>query len=444
MPSELFDPLFTSESVAAELDDRAWVQAMLDVEAALAEALAEAGLVRAEHAHVVVEHCRADLFDIASIGRRAASSGSPAIPLVRDLTALVPEDAARSVHFGATSQDVVDTAGVLVRRRALGPILDDARSVADACARLAGDYREAVLPGRSFGQHGPPTTFGCVAAGWMHGVDTALQQLTTMDHPLQFGGAVGTLAPLGDAGIEVRTALARRLELADPAVPWHTLRGDSVAFGGALARVLGALGKIARDVVTLGRTEIAEVAEPSAPGRGTSSTMPHKRNPVGSVLTSAAAHRAPGLVSSLYAGMLAEDARPAGPWHAEWETLRELLRLTGGAAAAMREVCGGLNVHPDRMRSDVDSTHGLVMAESVVAALTPHFGRLPAHDRVEHACAEAVEQGRHLREVLLDDTDVTGALGTDGVDAALDPASFLGSAGAFVDRALAEHRSCTS
>ncbi len=442
-PSEgLFDPIFTTDEVAGAVSDEAWVQAMLDVEAALARAASRAGLVPAAEAAVIAEHCQASRFDAAALGREAARSGSPVIPLVRALTGAVPEPASRHVHHGATSQDVLDTAAMLVCRRALAPLLADLSAAAESCAGLARAHRMTVMAGRSMLQQALPVTFGLKAAGWLSMIGQARARLADVRDArlaVQLGGAAGTLASLGGHGTEVAGLLADELGLAEPVLPWHTDRTRVAEVATALGMAAATLGKVARDVVLLAQTEVAEVAEPHAPGRGGSSTMPHKRNPVGAVLTTAAALRAPGLVATVLAAAVQEHERAAGGWHAEWEPLTDLLRIAGGAAARMREVLGGLEVDPERMAANLRMTDGLLMAEHVATVLAGRVGRLAAHDLVE-AAAGAAAGGRSLREVLLDDPAVREHLTPDELDAALDPAAYLGSAGAFVDRALDAHR----
>ncbi len=444
--SGLFDGIFTTEAVAAAVSDQAWLQAMLDVEAALAAAQARAGLVPDEAASAIAERCRAGDFDVRAIGRAAAGAGNPVVPLVEELTAAVPAGAAGYVHQGATSQDVLDTAAMLVTHRALGPILDDLAVVARCCAGLAERHRGTVIVGRTLLQHALPTTFGLKAAGWLSGVDESRERLATVREQrlaVQFGGAAGTLASLGDSGIAVAADLAGELGLAEPVLPWHTVRVRLGELAGALGTVAGALGKIARDVTLLAQTDVGEAAEPPAPGRGTSSTMPHKRNPVGSIVASACTQRVPGLVATLFGAMSHEHERAAGSWHAEWEPLTELLRIVGGAAGWLGDVtgsAGGLEVDAERMRANLDTTGGLLMAERVTTALASALGRMEAHELVRQACQRAVGEGRPLREVLLADGTVGEHLSTSEVDAALDPAGYLGSAGGFVDRALAAHR----
>jgi 3-carboxy-cis,cis-muconate cycloisomerase len=413
--------------VAGEVSDRAWLQAMLDFEAALARAVAPA-----EAAEAIAAACVAEEYDVAEIGRSAADKGTPVPGLLAALRAKLPDDAAAEVHRGATSQDVVDTAAMLVARRALAPLLEDLAAAADACAALAERFRDAPMAGRTLLQQAAPVTFGLKAAGWLSGLDEARSLLADIREnglPVQLGGAVGTLASLGDDGLSAVAAVARSLELVEPPLPWHTMRTRPVRLAFALGEAAGAMGKIARDVELLAQTEVGEVAEGGGEGRGGSSTLPHKRNPVGAVAVRACAARMPGLVATMLASMAQEHERAAGAWQAESETLSDLLRLTGSAAAALRELLEGLEVDTERMRANLDATGGLLMTESAVTALTPSLGRAKAQKLVEDAARRVLDEGVSLREAL-PDVD----------EQALAPESYLGVSSSLIDRALEAHR----
>jgi 3-carboxy-cis,cis-muconate cycloisomerase len=431
--------LFARGRVAAEVDDRAWLQAMLDFEAALARAVAPA-----DAAEVIAAACVADQFDVAAIGRSAADKGTPVPGLLSALRARLPDEAAAHVHRGATSQDVVDTAAMLVARRALAPLLEDLGAAADGCAALADRFRDTPMAGRTLLQQAAPTTFGLKAAGWLTGLDDLRAELSDVRESglaLQLGGAVGTLVALGDDGLGAVASVARSLELVEPPLPWHTVRTRPARLACALGEAAGVMGKIARDVELLAQTEVGEVAETGGEGRGGSSTLPHKRNPVGAVAVSACAARVPGLVATMLASMPQEHERAAGAWQAESETLSDLLRLTGSAAAALRELIEGLEVDTERMRTNLDTTGGLLMTESVVTALTPSLGRAAAQELVEEAARKALDHGRPVREVLAGLREVSGSIGEDGLDNALAPELYLGAASDLIDRALAAHRS---
>ena len=419
---------------------------MLEAEGALAVAQARAGLIPRRAAETIVSCCDADRFDPEQIGREGRSQGNPVPPLVRALTRAVSEiseDAAGHVHKGATSQDIMDTAAMLVSRHALGLILAEIDGISAACARLADTYRDTMMPGRTLLQQALPTTFGEKAAGWLVSVlevGTRLREVRESVLAVQLGGAAGTLASLGSVGTRVLGEFARELDLAEPVVPWHTDRVRISEIGGALSLVAGVMGKISRDVVLMAQTEIGEVAEPAAEGRGGSSTLPHKRNPILSVTAAANARRVLDLSHTLQAAMVGEHERAAGAWHSEWEAFSDALAHAGGAAAAVREATEGLEIYPERMLENLNATGGLLLAENVATAAAEHLGRLVAHDLVEEASHRALESGKSLREELLSEPRLGEVLSEEEIDAALDPAGYLGSAGEFVDRALKLYR----
>jgi 3-carboxy-cis,cis-muconate cycloisomerase len=438
----LFGGVFARGPVAAQVDDHAMLQAMLDAEAALARASAAAGVIPAAAAEQIAACCDAGRFDVDALGRASAAAGNPVVPLVRALAEQLPEEAAGHVHQGATSQDVLDTAASLVAWRALGPLLEDLAAAAGACARLAEAHRGTVLAGRTLLQQAVPVTFGLKAAGWLVGLDETRLRLAEVRRrtlAVQLGGAAGTLAGFGDRGLEVLAGFAAELGLAEPTVPWHAVRARPAALAGALGAGAGVLGKVARDVVLLAQNEVAEVRE-GGEGRGGSSAMPHKRNPVAAVAVAACAARVPGLVATMLAAMPQEHERAVGGWHAEWEPQRELLRLVGAAASWSRELLEHLEVDADRMRANLDAAGGLPLAEAAAAALAGPLGRRHAREVVEAASRRAAEDGRALREVLLASPEVAGGLDGADLDQALDPAAQLGAAGLLVDRALAAHR----
>jgi 3-carboxy-cis,cis-muconate cycloisomerase len=343
----LFTSIFVPEAVQDAVSDDAWLRAMLDVEAALAAAEADAGVIPPEAAAAIAAGCQAARFDPAEIGVAGRGAGNPVVPLVDALRDAVGGEAARWVHFGATSQDVLDSAAMLVTRRALGPVLAELDGVAAQCAALAREHRGTVMAGRTLLQQAVPVTFGLKAAGWLIGVADARARLRAFRPAAQLGGAAGTLAALGPA---VLAALAARLELAEPPLPWHAERGRVAELGAALAIAAGAAEKIALDVVLLSQTEVAEVAEVG----GRSSAMAHKRNPAAAVRARGAARTVRAAAGVLLEAMAGEHERAAGAWHSEWTALTGALAGTGGAAWAVRESLAGLTVHPDRMRANVD------------------------------------------------------------------------------------------
>jgi 3-carboxy-cis,cis-muconate cycloisomerase len=436
----LFSGLFVPHAVADATSDRAWVQAMLDFEAALAGAEAEAQVIPSDAAEAIAVACDADRFDPGSLGVDARAAGNPVVPLVRALTAAAGEDAGRWVHWGATSQDVMDSASMLLARRSLEAIDAELSAVAAACARLAAEHRDTPIAGRTLLQQALPTTFGLKAAGWLVGVVDARERLRALPLYAQLGGAAGTLASLGAEGPRVLALVAERLGLAEPPLPWHTQRLPVAELGAALALAAGAVEKVALDIVLLAQTEVGEVAEPAGAGRGGSSTLPHKRNPVGSARARACARDMRGAAAVLLGAMAGEHERAAGAWHSEWTALTDALALTGGAAAAIAEALDGLEIRPERMAANLEATGGLVMAESVSMAIAGTIGREEAHQLVAGAARRAADAGRPLREELLDDDRVREHLSEAEIDAALDPAGYVGAAGAFVDRALERYR----
>lgn len=438
----LFDGVLARGRVRDEVTDHAWLQAMLDVEAALARAQASVGLVRPEHAEAVVAACDAHRFDVATLGEQAASVGNPVVPLVRALTAEVGEPAGRYVHQGATSQDVLDTAAMLVARRALAALLDDLSAAAEAAASLAERHRSTPMAGRTLLQQALPVTFGLKAAGWLVGLDEAhgrLREVRDRRLAVQLGGAVGTLAALGANGPDVAARLAAELGLAEPVLPWHTMRTRTVELACALGETAAVAAKVARDIALLAQTEVGEVSE-GVPGRGGSSTLPHKRNPVAAVSVLACAGQAPGLVATLLAAAVQEHERAAGGWHAEWRPLTELLSSTGSAVAWLRDCLEHLQVNAARMRENLDLTGGLFLAERVSTALAPALGRLEAHDLVQRCAADAAESGLPFADVLARTSGVTRHLDTETLARLLDPSGATGNAEVLVDRALAAHR----
>jgi 3-carboxy-cis,cis-muconate cycloisomerase len=349
-----FSGLFVPEAVAETTSGEAWLSAMLEVEGSLAEAEAEAGLIPAEAATAIRAACDAGEFDVDRLSREGRASANPVVPLVAELRTKVGGDAAAFVHHGATSQDVMDSAAMLVASRALSVIRPELDGVAAACAQLAERHRETPMAGRTLLQQALPVTFGLKAAVWLDSVVSARERLGSVSLAVQLGGPAGTLASLGPGAERVVGLLAARLGLDEPAVPWHAIRGRIADLGASLAITAGALEKIALDVVLLSQTEVGEVAEPSGSGRGGSSSMPHKRNPAGSVVAIACARRVRGDAGVLLAAMPQELERAAGAWQSEWGPLSDALSLTGGAAAAMRDALEGLEVRQERMRENLE------------------------------------------------------------------------------------------
>lgn len=432
-----FGPLFVPERFREAVSGHAWLEAMLEVERALASAEAAAGVVPATAARAIAERCRVELFDLDALLEQGRSTGNPAEPLVRALRDAVGGDEAAYVHWGATSQDVMDSAAMLVARRALDLILAELDRVAAALAVHAEAHRSTPMAGRTLLQQAVPTTFGLKVAGWLIGVLEARQRLgyvRTERLAAQLGGAVGTLAPLGERGLDVLRLVSEELELAEPVLPWHTNRTRIAELGGALDTAAGVLGKIGLDVELLAQTEVGEVRE--GPDGG-SSTLPQKRNAVRSTLARACAQLVSGYASVLSRGVVQEHERAAGAWHAEWEALSGALSYTGGAASAIAEAVEGLAVDAARMRRNLELTGGLIVAERVAFALAGRQGGGSGHETVREAVHRAAASGRTFEEELRADDRIE--LSDEELADALDPTTYLGSAESFVDRALEEY-----
>ena len=444
MPSDaLFGPSLSTDLMLVTVSDRAWVQAMLDVEAALARAESRIGLIPATAAEGIVSHCRVDEFDVGQLGRAAVRSANPVVPLVNALRAAVPKDAAPFVHRGATSQDILDTAMMLIARRGLELVLADLEQAASSAAALADRHRATVMAARTLLQQALPTTFGLKAAGWLTAIVEARSELTRVRRTrlaVQFGGAAGTLAAFSDRGLEVARELAAELALPEPILPWHTARARVVELATALGIAAGVAGKVALDVVLLAQTEVGEVSERAVAGRGASSTLPQKHNPVDAIEILAAVRGINAQVAVLQGAMLQEHERAAGAWQAEWPAFAETLRLAGGAAFRLASLLAGLQVDPDQMRRNLDLTGGRIMAEHVVMMLGERVDRVMARALVDAAVSTATSTGRPFRAVLQEDPAITRYLQPDELAGALDPAGYLGVAGVLVDRALAAYR----
>ena len=443
--NQLFDAYFMQPEMREIFSDEGRVQGMLDFEAALARAQARVGLIPPEVVADIELSCDARLFDFDALAIAIGSAGNSAIPLVKALgkqIAARSAEAERYVHMGATSQDVMDSGLILQLRRAIVLLEHDLARLADAMAEQAQRHAGTPLAGRTWLQQATPVTLGMKIAGWLGAVTRHRQRLNEIKPRLlclQFGGASGSLAALGDQAFSVAEALAGELQLALPEQPWHTQRDRLVEFAGLLGLIAGSLGKLGRDVSLLMQTEVGEVFEPSAPGKGGSSTMPHKRNPVGAAVMISTATRAPGLVATMLAAMPQEHERSLGLWHAEWETLPELCCLVSGSLQQALQVIPGLQVDAERMAINLQSTKGLVLAEAVSIALAQRIGRDAAHHLVEQCCRRAVEQGAHLRQVLGETPQISEQFSSDELDRLLDPAHYLGQARHWVERTVAEH-----
>ena len=446
----LLDPLFATDRMREIFSDANRLQRLLDFEAALARALAQAGVAPAASAPAIQAQCHAKLYSHEALAKSSALAGNLAIPLVKELTALVAQSdsaAAGFVHLGATSQDAIDTGLVLQLREAFDDTAEKLARLSAALQRLTIAHRDSLLAGRTWLQQASPITLGLKFASWLDAVERHRERLVESRkrvEVLQFGGAVGTLAALGKDGPRVAQALAGELKLALPEIPWHAQRDRLAEVATTFGLLTGTLGKIARDISLMSQTEIGELAEPSAPGRGGSSTLPHKRNPVGCGVILAAAIRVPALVSTMLAAMVQEHERGLGGWHAEWETLPEICLLTAGALAHSIQILDGLKIHQAAMTENLNAAHGLMMAECVAMVLAKKIGRAAAHELVERASHQAIDTGKSFREVLLGDAEISKNFSAADINRSLDPKQYTGAAREMIDRVLAASKKTSS
>nr|WP_042192730.1 adenylosuccinate lyase family protein [Kibdelosporangium sp. MJ126-NF4] len=452
--SGLLAPTWAGSPAEDELTDEAFLRAMLAAEAALARAQASLGLVPEYAAKAISDAAERARLNLVALARQSRAAANPVVAMVPAFTALIAADnpdAAEFVHRGSTSQDILDTACMLVASRALRLISADLERIARALATLARTHRKTLQAGRTLTQHAVPVTFGLKAATWLQLALDALVRVRAMVLPAELGGAAGTLAAYGEyaaldgndrsglplGGVELMAPFAAELGLAEPVLPWHTARTPIADLGAVLQFVTGALGKFALDVQTLSRPEIGEVSEPSAPGRGASSAMPQKRNPVLATLVVTAARQVPAYALVLAQSMLAEDERPGGAWHAEWQPLREALRLTAGATHTAAELAEGLRVYPDRMLANIRLSDGAIVTERLNVALAPALGKATGKRVLTEAALIAAATGQSLADVLAGREELAGVITPDRLAELLDPAGYVGAAGPLVDRVLA-------
>ncbi|RZG44705.1 3-carboxy-cis,cis-muconate cycloisomerase [Acinetobacter wuhouensis] len=442
--SQLYASLFYQPQVTEIFSDRALVKYMIQAEIALAQAQAEVGVIPVSAAVVIAESADSALahLDFDSLAVATGLAGNVAIPFVKQFTAFVKtldEDAARFVHWGATSQDILDTACILQCRDALTQV----ESLLQQCFEMAltqtQAYRHQVMIGRTWLQQALPITFGHKLARWASAFQRDLERIHSMKSRVltaQLGGAVGSLASLQQNGSAVVDAYARNLGLSKPSCTWHGERDRIVEIASTVALIMGTLGKMARDWSLMMQTEIAELFEPTGKGRGGSSTMPHKRNPVAAASILAAANRVPVLISSLYQSMVQEHERSLGGWHAEWLAIPEIFQLTAGALTRTLDVLTGMDVRADQMRANLECTSGLIMAEAIMMALAPKMGRMQAHHLVEKACKTAVEQKCHLQTVISELDEVKQYFSSEQIQQIFKPESYLGNIQAQIDAVL--------
>jgi len=440
--SSLLTPLLSSAAMRAILDDRARLQRMLDVIVALARAEAAVDVIPALASDQIANAAKAERYDLKVLGEEAATAGNVAIPLIHALTAEVAKaDAAAAgyVNWGGTSQDIIDSALVLELRAAIDALNADLNRAIDGFTTLAGRHRRTPAVGRTLMQHALPMPFGLKLAGYAAALSRSRERLRRLRREalmLQLGGAVGTLASLGEKGLDVSERLAALLDLPLPEGPWHTHRDRLAEVASALAILTGTCGKIARDVSLLMQTDVAEAFEPAAPGQGGSPTMPHKRNPTAAATALAAATIAPNLLATILAAQVQEHERALGGWQAEWPAFPALALVTSGAVNAIADIAQGLEVDSERMRANIDQTHGLIIAEAVALALAAKLGKPEAHKLVEEASRKALAAKRSLHDVLAEDDRVKLSLSVGELAKLFEPATYQGSAQTFVDRII--------
>ncbi len=438
----LFEALFYNKEVNKLFSAEAYLSAMLRFEAALAQAQAEQGMIPKAAAESINRCCTLDHIDIPSLIPAIGLAGNPNIPLVKQLTAAVKQldpEAAKYVHLGATSQDVIDTALMIQIKAALILIQEDLQQLLTQLHQLAETHRHSIMAGRSFLQHARPITFGYKVATWMDGLIRSTQRIEKLlqqNLVLQFGGAVGTLAGFGEKALPVAHTLAQNLDMALPPISWHTQCDRLVEVASTLGILTGSLGKMAKDISLLMQTEVAEVFEPSGAGKGGSSTMPHKRNPVGCVAILAAAQRSPALLATLFQSLPQDHERATGLWHAEWLPLIELCKITAGALQQALNMTNGLEVDTQRMLQNLELTNGLIYAENVSLALAEKIGKAAAHEHVEALCKQVAQTQAHLKMLVNADAIVGKHLSSSDIDALFDPANSLGECDRLIDTVL--------
>ncbi len=438
--STLFKDMFGTEPMRAVFDETTTLQRYLDVEAALARVQARLGLIPEAAAKEISAKARVELLDQAAVAAETEIVGYPIIAVVKGLGKACADGHGEYAHWGATTQDIMDTGMVLQLKDALLLIERELETLTGTLAGLAETYRKAPMAGRTHLQHALPVTFGLKAAIWLAPLlrmRTRLDELKPRVLAGQFAGASGTLASLGDRGMEVSDALMDELGLARPLAPWHVARdgvAETICF---LALVTGALSKIATDVMLMMTTEVGEVFEPFVPGRGASSTMPQKRNPISCEIIRGCARLVRQHAGAALDGMEADFERATGPWHVEWAAVPEAFVLTSGALAQANFMLAGLEVDADRMRRNLDVSQGLILAEAVMMGLAPKLGRQIAHDIVYDACRQAIADRSQIRDALLKDKTIAAGLDPAEIDRLLDPVNYLGAADAMIDRVLA-------
>lgn len=439
----LYERIFYNKEVSRLYTDEALIGYMLRFESALAQAQARHGVFPETVASAIDACCKVENINTEQLIADAALGGNTAIPLIKQLTAIVKQkdiEPAKYVHFGATSQDVIDTALMLQVRDAIQIIAENLQQLIEQLVSLIKEHKTTVMIGRSLLQQARPITFGYKAAGWLEPLLRSQKQIEDLlkdGFVLQFGGAVGTLSGMTKRGLQVSEAMSELLQLKNPAKPWHTERDYVTHIATTLGILTGNIGKIAKDISLLMQTEIAEVAEPTAEGKGGSSTMPHKRNPVGCIAILANATRVPGLVSTMLSCMLQDHERATGLWHAEWETLAAIVQLTAGCVSKAVEMTNGLEVRKEQMLLNLELTKGLIYAENVSLALTEKMGKHNAHILVEQCCTETIQKDMHLKEVIERQPLIKKHLNAIDMEKLFSPDHSIGLCEAFIEKILA-------
>jgi 3-carboxy-cis,cis-muconate cycloisomerase len=442
LDSAIFRDIFGTEAMRNVFSDGSRIQFYLDIEAALARVQARLGIIPQEAAEEICRHCTVDRYDIAKLKTQTERIGYPVLPVVQQLVGLCRDGLGEWCHWGATTQDITDTATIMQIRAALAIVEQDLDAIAATLADLARRYRDTPMAGRSNLQQAVPITFGYKMAVLLAAFERHRQRLRELKPRVlvgEFGGAAGTLSSLGQDGLKVQAALMQELKLGQPEIAWHTARDRIAEVGCFLGLVTGTLGKIALDVKLMMQTEVEEVYEPFHEGRGSSSTMPQKRNPISSVYITACTSMVRQLSAALLDAMVEDHERATGPWEIEWIALPEIFVLSAGALSQARFLLGGLQVDPARMRANLDITRGLIVSEAVMMGLGPHLGRQRAHDLVYDICRKVIATGRPLLDLLAADAEISPHMAREELARLVDPANYLGQAGEMVDRVLALH-----
>ncbi len=443
LDSTIFRDIFGTAAMRRVFSDENRVQRYLDIEAALARAQARLDIIPKEAADEIVRHCKADTYDFELLKKQTERIGYPVLPVVQQLVKKCRDGLGEWCHWGATTQDITDTATVLQIREALDLVESELQAIAAALAGLAKRHRDTPMAGRSNLQQAVPITFGFKAATLLAGIERHRQRLNELRPRVlvgEFGGAAGTLASLGTDGLAVQEALMQELGLGQPAIAWHTMRDNFAEVGCFLGLVTGTLGKVATDVKLMMQTEVEEVFEPFAEGRGSSSTMPQKRNPISCNYIIACTAMVRQNVAALLDAMMEDHERSTGPWEIEWIAMPEIFLLAAGALNQARFLLEGLEVDPARMRANLDLTRGMIVSEAVMMGLGPHLGRQRAHDLVYDICREAITTGGSFLDLLAADPEISPHMSRDDLAKLVDPANYLGLAGAMVDRVLQGQR----